>query len=109
MADDACKDYQEHIMTPLCTPAIIMEYGSAFKNCHRMYTSRSNSLSFHVKSKDLVGQMSKDIGMGVRKGTVVSCVPTLFSCFLGIPSLYVFLVFEIFFVTLHICISKSES
>ena len=30
----------------------------------------------------------KDIGMGVRKGTVVSFVPTLFGCFLGIPSLY---------------------
>ena len=29
----------------------------------------------------------KDIGMGVRKGTVVSFVPTLFGCFLGIPSL----------------------
>ena len=35
-------------------------------------------------------KMSKDIGMGVHKGTVVSFVPTLFSCFLGIPSLYVF-------------------
>ena len=31
----------------------------------------------------------KDIGMGVRKGTVVLFVPTLFGCFLGIPSLYV--------------------
>ena len=27
-------------------------------------------------------------GMGVRKGTVVSFVPTLFGCFLRIPSLY---------------------
>ena len=27
--------------------------------------------------------------MGVRKGTVVSFVLTLFGCFLGIPSLYV--------------------
>ena len=34
-------------------------------------------------------KLSKDIGMGVRKGTVVSFVPTLFGCFLGIPSLYV--------------------
>ena len=36
----------------------------------------------------VVGKMSKDIGMGIRKGTVVSFVPTctLFSCFLGIPS-----------------------
>ena len=32
----------------------------------------------------------KDIGMGVRKGTVVSFVPTFFGCFLGIPFLYVF-------------------
>ena len=37
-----------------------------------------------------VGKMSRDIGMGVRKGTVVSFVPTLFDWFLGIPSLYVF-------------------
>ena len=35
-------------------------------------------------------KMSKDIGMGIRKGTVVSFVPTLFGCFLGIPSLHVF-------------------
>ena len=34
----------------------------------------------------VVGKMSKDIGMGVRKGTVVSFVPTLFGYFLGIPS-----------------------
>ena len=38
----------------------------------------------------VVGNMSKDIGMGVRKGTVVSFVPTLFGYFLGIASLYVF-------------------
>ena len=39
--------------------------------------------------------MSKDIGMGVRKGTVVSLkfVPTLFGCFLGIPSLAICLFF----------------
>ena len=29
----------------------------------------------------VVGKMSKDIGMGVRKGTVVSFVPTLFGYF----------------------------
>ena len=34
--------------------------------------------------------MPKDIGMRVRKGTMVSFVPTLFGYFLGIPSLYVF-------------------
>ena len=38
----------------------------------------------------VVGKISNDIGMGLRKGTVVSFVPTLFGCFLGIPSLYVF-------------------
>ena len=36
----------------------------------------------------MVGKMSKDIGMGVRKDTVVSFV--LFGYFLGSPSLYVF-------------------
>ena len=45
----------------------------------------------------VVGKMSKDIGMGVRKGTVVSFVPTLLGCFLGIPSLYVFSFFKMFF------------
>ena len=44
----------------------------------------------------LVVEKSKDIEMGVRKGTVVSFVPTLFSCFLGIPSLYVFSFFKCF-------------
>ena len=38
-----------------------------------------------------VGKMSKDIGMGVRKGTVVSFVPTLFAYFWGIPSHMFFL------------------
>ena len=51
----------------------------------------------------VVGKMSKDIGMGVRKGTVVSFVPTLFGYFLGIPSLYVFSFFEMFFVTCFRC------
>ena len=47
----------------------------------------------------VVGKISKDIGMGVHKGTVVSFVPTLFGCFLGIPSLYVFLfIFYVFFL-----------
>ena len=31
----------------------------------------------------VVGNMSKDIGMGVRKGTVVSFVPTLLVAFWG--------------------------
>ena len=35
----------------------------------------------------LEGKMSKDTGMGVHKGTVVSFVPTFFGYFLGIPSL----------------------
>ena len=46
----------------------------------------------------VVGKMSKDIGMGVRKGTVVSFVPTLFGCFLRIPSLYVFSFYQMFFL-----------
>ena len=37
----------------------------------------------------VVGKISKDIGMGVRKGTVVLFVLTLFGCFFEIPSLYV--------------------
>ena len=45
----------------------------------------------------VVGKLSKDIGMGVRKGTVMSFVPTLFGCFLGIPSLYVCSFFFMFF------------
>ena len=45
----------------------------------------------------VVGKMSEDIGMGVRKGTVVSFVPTLFGCFLAMPSLYVFSFFFMFF------------
>ena len=37
-----------------------------------------------------MGGKFRDIGMGVRKGTVVSFVPTLFGCFLEIPSLYIY-------------------
>ena len=60
------------------------------KNRHRMYTLRSNNLSFHVTGI-ICGW--KDIGMGVRKGTVVSFVPTLFGYFWGIPSLCLLNVF----------------
>ena len=45
----------------------------------------------------VVGKISKDIGMGVRKGTVVPFVP------LGIPSLYVSSFFKMFFVTCFRC------
>ena len=48
----------------------------------------------------VVQKMSKDIGMGVRKGAVVSFVHTLFGCFLRIPSLYVFSFFKMFFCDL---------
>ena len=34
------------------------------------------------------GKMAKDIGMTIRKG-YCGIIPTLFGCFLGIPSLYV--------------------
>ena len=37
-----------------------------------------------------------EMGMGVRKGTVVSFVPTLFGCFLGIPSLCLFIFLNVF-------------
>ena len=43
-----------------------------------------------------VGKMAKDIGMTIRKGYYCGTIPTLFGCFLGIPSLYV-LSFLIFF------------
>ena len=45
----------------------------------------------------VVGKMSKDIGMGVCKGTVVSFVPTLFGCFFGesIP-ICLFIFFKVF-------------
>ena len=55
---------------------------------------------WHVGDCDVhvVGKMSKDTGMGVRKGTVVSFVPTMFGCFLGNPSLS-----KCFFVTCFSC------
>ena len=46
----------------------------------------------------VVGKMLTDIWMGVGKGTVVSFVPTLFDWFLGIPSLYAFSFFLMFFL-----------
>ena len=50
--------------------------------------------------------------MGVRKGTVVSFVPTLFGYFLGIPSLYVFPFFEMFscdFISMSVMLSPLGS
>ena len=44
----------------------------------------------------VVGKMSKDIGMGVRKGTVVSFVPTLFIAFWGFHPYYVCSFFKMF-------------
>ena len=41
----------------------------------------------------VVGKMSKDTGMGVCKGTVVSFVPNLVWLLFGIPSLYVLFIF----------------
>ena len=64
----------------------------------------------------MVGKMSKDIGMGVRKGTVVSFVPTLFGYFFGIPSLHVFSfckkkICDLFYINfpLYICLSVCLS
>ena len=51
--------------------------------------------------------MSKDIGMGVCKGTMVSFVPALFGCFLGIPSLLC-LLFFCDFSTWNALYHKSE-
>ena len=45
----------------------------------------------------VVGKKAKNIGKGVRKGTVVSFIPTLFGYILEIPFLYVFSCFEMFF------------
>ena len=55
--------------------------------------------------------MSKDIGMGIRKGAVVSFVPTLFGCFLGIPSLlFLFIFINEFFVTFSedVCLQQTD-
>ena len=41
--------------------------------------------------------------MGVRKGTVVSFVPTSFGCFSGNPFLYVFSFLKCVFVTCFSC------
>ena len=37
----------------------------------------------------VVENKSKDIGMGIRKSILCGVIPTLFGCFLWIPSLYV--------------------
>ena len=47
----------------------------------------------------VVGNKSKDIGMGIRKSIQCGVIPTLFGCFLGIPSLYVLSILNAFFVT----------
>ena len=60
----------------------------------------------------MVGKMTKDIGMGVCKGTVVSFVPTLCGCFLGIPSLYVFSFFFCDFISVElqlVCLMGTNS
>ena len=44
----------------------------------------------------------KRLGMRVRKGTVISFVPTLFGCFLGIPSLHIFSSFKMLFCDLFV-------
>ena len=45
----------------------------------------------------------KDIGMGVRKGTVVSFIPTLFGCFWGFHPYMSVHFFFMFFVTCFSC------
>ena len=48
---------------------------------------------------------SKDIGMGIRKSIQCGVIPTLFGCFLGIPSLYMYVIsfLKCFFVTCFTC------
>ena len=48
----------------------------------------------------VVGNKSKDIGMGIRKSIQCGVIPTLFGCFLGIPSLYVLSFLKCFFCDL---------
>ena len=51
----------------------------------------------------VVENKSKDIGMGIRKSIQCGVIPTLFGCFLGIPSLYVISFLKCFFVTCFAC------
>ena len=47
----------------------------------------------------VVGNTSKDIGMGIRESIQCGVISTLFGCFLGIPSLYMYVLsfFKCFF------------
>ena len=45
----------------------------------------------------MVGVVGNDIGMGIRKSIQCGVIPTLFGCFLGIPSLYVLSFLKCFF------------
>ena len=51
----------------------------------------------------VVENKSKDIGMGIRKSIQCGVIPTLFGCFLGIPSLYVSSFLKCLFVTCFAC------
>ena len=72
---------------------------------HVKYCNHLLSVDMGIVCGVRVGKMSKDIGMGVRKGIVVLFVPTLFGYFLGIPSLYGF---SFFFVTCFCCFLGGE-
>ena len=51
----------------------------------------------------VVENKSKDIGMGIRKSIQCGVIPTLFGCFLGIPSLYILSFLKCFFVACLSC------
>ena len=62
------------------------------KYCNHLLAVDMASVACRGLCIRVVGKMSKDIVMGIRIGTVVAFVPTLFGCFLGFhPCNYVFL------------------
>ena len=56
----------------------------------------------------MVCVVEKDIGMGIRKSIQCGVIPTLFGCFLGIPSLYISSFLKCLFVTCFACFFLRE-
>ena len=58
----------------------------------------------------VVGNTSKEIGMGIRESIQCGVISTLFGCFLGIPSLYMYVLsfFKCFFVACFGCFFWRE-
>ena len=89
------EDVEWAVLLSLPTVYVAVQYSVRSCVVHVKYCNHLLAVDMMVRhvgdcGVHVVGKTSKDIGMGVRKGTVVSFVPTLFGCFLGIPSLYVF-------------------